>query len=175
MFKRYRLLLLFLTLTIWFLNGIYAFYINHLKMEQFKLVQELRRLRKENDFIYYKISEILNYEMARKAAYEKGFVDAKPYSVVNFWQTLKGKTLIDFYFVWFNDTLSKIAKKLNVPLKEIKKLNPSTRWGYVIPGMRLKIPAHFPYAVEEGNETSNGTKLQNATLKGKELKSQKRR
>jgi len=165
--RGYRFFLLFITFIIWLISGFYAFYINHLKMEQYKLATELRKIRKENDLLYYKISEILNYKSAREIAYQRGFVDIKPYTVINFWETLKGKPIIDFYFVWFNDTLSKIAKKLNVPLKEIKELNPSTRWGYIIPGMRLKIPETFPYVVKQQNKTAEGAKSVNATLKGK--------
>jgi spore germination protein YaaH len=165
MFPKFRFFILFLSLIIWIFNGLYAFYVNRLKMEQYKLTTELRKLRKENDLLYYKIAEILNYQNARKEAYTGKFVDVKPYRVIDFWETLKGKPLIDFYFVWFNDNLSKISKKLNVPLEEIKKLNPSTRWGYVIPGMRLKIPVTFPYVVQRKGKTSKGTQSNNPTSK----------
>ena len=163
----FRFLLLLVSLIIWILNGLYAVYINHLKLLQYKYAKELRKLRRENDELYLKIYKYLNFEKALEYAKRNGFVPVKPYRVVNFQKTLEGKPLIDFYFVWFNDTLSKIAKKTGVELKELKKFNPSTRWGYVIPGQRLKIPLKgFPYISksppkENNNSDKNGNNTNN--------------
>ena len=168
-----RFLLLFLSLLLWLGNGFYAFYVNRLKLEQYKYTKELRKLRRENNEIYFEIYKRLNFEKALQYAKGKGFVAVKPYRVVNFQDTLKGKPLIDFYNVWFNDTLTKIAKRFGISVKELKKYNPRTRWGYVIPGMRLIIPLKgFPYIVEsssfnktapqEDNQTKgNGNKADN--------------
>ena len=163
----FRLILLLLSLIIWTINGLYAVYINHLKLLQYKYTQELRKLRRENDELYLKIYQHLNFEKALEYAKRNGFVPVKPYRVVNFKKTLEGKPLIDFYLVWFNDTLSKIARKTGVELKELKKFNPSTRWGYVIPGQRLKIPLKgFPYILkspskEDKNTDKNSNKTNN--------------
>ena len=152
----FRFLLLFLSLVIWLANGLYAVYVNSLRLEQYRLIRELRELRRENNDLYWKISQTLNYKRGREYALQRGFVPVKPYRVVNFWKTLEGKPLIDFYLVWFGDTPSKIAKKLGIPLKVLVQYNPRIRWGYVIPGMRLIYPVSFPAAekAEQQNKTS---------------------
>ncbi len=157
-----RVLLLALALFIWFLNGIYAVYVNTLRMEQFKLVLQLRNLRKENDRIYWEISRTLNYDKALRFARAIGMVEVKPYRVLNFYPYLKDKTLLDFYMVWVGDRPSKIAKKLGVPLKELVKFNPSLRWGYVVPGQLLKYPVSFPFAQREDNSTAEEPKKENS-------------
>ncbi len=152
---RFRIFIVFLTVVVWIANGIYAFYVNRLRLEEFKKVEELRRLRRENAKLYWKISKILNYERGIKFAEKNGYVPVKPYRVFNFYPCLKGKPLIDFYTVWFGDTPSKIAEKLGVPLRVLKLYNPSLKWGYVVPGQVLIYPVSFPFAKSHGedNET----------------------
>ena len=161
----YRLFILFLSVALWIANGIYAVYVNKLRLEQYKLVHQLRDIKRENNELYWAISRYLNYQRGKEYATQKGFVPVKPYRVVNFFPTLEGKPLIDFYFVWFGDTPSKIAEKLGIPLKELIEYNPSLRWGYVIPGQRLIYPVSFPYAEkpkEQDNQTEeNGNKTHN--------------
>jgi hypothetical protein len=141
---KFRLFILLLTVLVWIANGLYSYYVNRLRLTQYKKVWELRQLRRENAKLYWEISRILNYRTGLQFAKQKGFVPVKPYRVFNFYPYLKGKPLIDFYFVWFGDTPSKIAKKLGIPLKELIKYNPGLRWGYVFPGQVLIYPVHFP-------------------------------
>lgn len=148
-----RFLLLLLSLLMWLIGGLHSVYINKLKLEQYKLLRKLRELKKENNLLYWKIYSILNFDRALEFAKQKGFVEVKPYRVANFYPILKDKPLVDFYFVWFNDTLSGISKKLGIPKKELIKYNPSLRWGYVIPGYLIKYPVSFPFAQQE-NKTS---------------------
>jgi hypothetical protein len=148
--------LLFLTIIIWTANAIYASYVNYLKALQYRKLQELRTLREENYRLYAKIYKILNYQKALEYANSHNFVPVKPYRVLNFFDTLKGKPLYDFYFVWFGDTLSAIAKKFNLSVNDLIKANPSLRPVYrignivirrrvvIYPGMVLRIPVSFP-------------------------------
>jgi LysM repeat protein len=148
--------LLFLIILVWTANAIYASYVNYLKALQYRKLQELRSLREENYRLYAKIYKTLNYQNALKYATEHNYVPVKPYRVLNFLDALKGKPLYDFYFVWFGDTLSGIAKKLNLSVKDLIKANPSLRPVYKIgnlvirrrvviyPGMVLRIPVSFP-------------------------------
>lgn len=165
-----RFLLLFLSLVVWLINGLYSVYVNGLRLEQYRLIRELRELRRENNDLYWRISKVLNYKRGREYALQRGFVPVKPYRVINFWKTLEGKPLIDFYFVWFGDTPSKIAKKLGIPLKVLVRYNPKIRWGYVIPGMRLIYPVSFPTAEkpkEQNKTTQGGGAQRNQLVPGK--------
>ncbi|HID79165.1 MAG TPA: LysM domain-containing protein [Aquifex aeolicus] len=162
-----RFLLLLLSLLMWLIGGLYSVYINKLKLEQYKLLRKLRELKKENNFLYWKIYSILNFDRALELAKQKGFKEVKPYRVANFYPTLKDKPLVDFYFVWFNDTLSGISKKLGVSKKELIKYNPSLRWGYLIPGMRIKYPVSFPFAVEQKNDGKQNHSPRNYLVPGK--------
>jgi len=114
-----RIFLLAAGTLLWLAAGLYAIFVNALRMEQYRLVLELRELRKENDELYWKISRVLNYERALEFARSAGMVPVKPYRVANFYPTLKNETLVDFYTVWFGDRPSTIAEKLGVPLKEL--------------------------------------------------------
>ncbi len=155
--QKVRILLLAVALFVWFLNGLYAIYVNKLRLEQYKLVRELRKIRKENDRLYWKISQTLNFKSGLEFAQKTGMVEVKPYRVANFYPFLKGKPLIDFYYAWKGDTPYKIAQKLGVPLKVLIRYNPALRWGYVVPMQRIIYPVSFP-VVENGNETSKGSK-----------------
>ena len=150
-----RVFLLLLAAGLWVANGIYAIYVNSLRLEQYKLIQELRKVRKENDRLYWEISKELNYRKALEYAQSKGMVEVKPYRVANFYPLLKDKPLIDFYYVWLGDTPSKIAKKLGVPLKVLIKFNPSLRWGYVVPMQRIIYPVSFPVVESSANSTKS--------------------
>jgi len=154
-----RIFLLVASLLIFFLNGVYAIYVNKLRMEQYKLVRELRKLRKENDRLYWEISKVLNYRTALNYAQKWGMVEVKPYRVTNFYPLLKDKPLIDFYYAWKGDKPITIAKKLGVPLKVLIKYNRSLRWGYVLPMQRIIYPVSFPFAVRNGTKSTsqNGT------------------
>lgn len=158
----FRLFILLSSTTLWIAAGVYAVYINSLRLEQYKLIRELRELRKENNDLYLKISEVLNYKTAKEFATKEGYVPIKPYRVINFLPILKDKPLIDFYLVWFGDTPLKIAKKLGIPLKVLIQYNPSLRWGYVVPGQRLIYPVSFPMA-EEKSPQQNKTSQNNGT------------
>ncbi len=140
----FRFLLLLLSLSIWIANGFYAVYLNKLRLEQYKLLRELRELRRENNELYWRISRTLNFKRGLEYAQKEGFKAVKPYRVYNFRPYLEGKPLIDFYFVWFGDYPLKVAKKLGIPLRVLKKYNPSLRWGYLIPGQRLIYPVSSP-------------------------------
>ncbi len=140
----FRLLLLLLSLSIWIANGFYAVYFNKLRLEQYKLLRELRELRRENNELYWRISRTLNFKRGLGYAQKEGFKAVKPYRVYNFKPYLEGKPLIDFYFVWFGDYPIKVAKKLGIPLKVLERYNPSLRWGYLIPGQRLIYPVSSP-------------------------------
>jgi hypothetical protein len=156
---RLRLLLLLVSILAWAAAGVYAIYLNRLRLLQYKKLQTLRELRRENAKLYTAIFRVLNYKSALEFSRQRGFVPVKPYRVFNFYPYLKGKPLIDFYFVWFGDTPSKIAKKLGVPLKVLVKYNPGLRWGYVFPGQVLIYPVSFPFAVEKrGRSTAGGSK-----------------
>jgi hypothetical protein len=139
-----RLFLILTAVVIWSAAGIYALYLNHLRLLQYQKVQTLRELRRENAKLQTEIFAILNFKEGLKFASEKGLKPIKPYRVFNFYPHLKDKPLIDFYFVWFGDTPSKIAKKLGVSLRELIRYNPSLRWGYVFPGQVLIYPVSFP-------------------------------
>lgn len=158
----FRIFLLLISITIWIFAGLYAVYVNSLRLEQYKLISKLRKLRKENNELYLKISKVLNYKTAKEFALKNGYVPVKPYRVINFFPTLRDKPLIDFYFVWFGDTPSKIAEKLGIPLKVLIQYNPFIRWGYVIPGQRLIYPVSFPTAEEKTNQ-QNKTSQSNGT------------
>jgi len=141
-----RIFLLFLIAVVWGLNGLYAIYVNHLKLLQYKKVQEYRNLKEENYRLAAEIYKVLNFENLYKYAKENGFVPVKPYRVVDFYPYLKGKQLYDFYMYWFNDTRKEVAKKFGIPLKELIKHNRFMKW-YVPPGKVLKIPVKFPLEV----------------------------
>jgi len=158
----FRVFILSISLLLWIGSGIYAIYLNKLRLEQYQLVKELRNLRRENNYLYWQISKIVNYENAKKFAEQQGYTPVKPYRVIDFIPILKGKPLIDFYFVWFGDTPSKIAKKLGIPLKVLIQYNPQLKWGYVIPGMRLIYPVSFP-VVEKKSPQENKTSDANNT------------
>ena len=148
-----RFLLLLLSLFLWIGAGLYSVYVNKLKLEQYKLLRQLRALRKENNLLYWKIYSHLNFQRALEFALQRGLVEVKPYRVANFYPLLKDKPLVDFYTVWFNDTLSGVSKKLGVPKGELIKYNPALRWGYLIPGMRIVYPVSFTFAQKDDNRT----------------------
>jgi len=154
-----RILLLLLGVAAWAANGLYALYVNHLRLTQYRTVTQLRDLRKENGKLYREITRLLNYQTALEFALQREMVPVKPYRVFNFYSILRDKPLIDFYTVWFGDTPSKIARKLGVPLKELILYNPGLRWGYVVPGQVIIYPVSFPRAQppkEDQNSQSNG-------------------
>ncbi len=157
---KFRLILILLSAVLWVANGLYAIYVNKLRFLQYKKVVELRKLRLENDQLYMKISKILNFEKGLEYAKENKFVPGKPYRIFDFYPYLKGKPLIDFYYVWFGDTPSKIAKKLGIPLKVLIRYNPGLRWGYVIPGRSIIYPVHFPMAEEKNKKPSAAGKAE---------------
>jgi hypothetical protein len=145
---KWRLLLIALSVSAWAISGIYAIYLNRLRLLQYKKIQTLRELRRENAKLYWKISQVLNFQSGLEFAQKEKLVPVKPYRVFNFYPYLKGKPLIDFYFVWFGDTPYKIAKKLGIPLRVLRKYNPGLRWGYVFPGQVLIYPVNFPFEKE---------------------------
>ena len=57
-----RFLLLLLSLFLWIGAGLYSVYVNKLKLEQYKLLRQLRALRKENNLLYWKIYSHLNFQ-----------------------------------------------------------------------------------------------------------------
>lgn len=139
-----RFLLLLISTLIWVANGIYSVYVNRLRLEQYKLTEELRKLKRENNELYWRISRILNFERGLEYALKGDYKAVKPYRVYNFKPYLEGKPLIDFYFVWIGDYPIKVAKKLGISLEVLERYNPSLRWGYLIPGRRLIYPVLSP-------------------------------
>jgi len=153
----YRVLLLLLSLTLWIAAGFYAVYVNKLRLEQFKLLYRLRELRRENNELYWKISRVENFQRARKFAREAGFVPVKPYRVADFAPYLEGKPLVDFYTVWFGDTLWALSRKLGLSLGEIYKYNPHV---YLRVGQRIAYPVSFPWALPGKKSKGNNGKSQ---------------